>query len=83
MTMEPIAQRIKALAAEHFGVAVDSVTESTEFEKDLGADSLDHVELLMYVEDEFGIELPDEQVKDVRTVGQLIQVVEGIEKETA
>ena len=62
--MSDIADRVKKIVIEHLGVEADKVTDSASFIDDLGADSLDTVELVMAFEEEFGIEIPDDAVSD-------------------
>ena len=71
-----IAERVKKLLVEHLGVEADKVVDSANCVDDLGADSLDTVELLMAVEEEFGIEISDDQFEKIVTVGQLVKFLE-------
>ena len=70
--MSDIADRVKKIVVEHLGVEEDKVTESASFIDDLGADSLDTVELVMAFEEEFGAEIPDEDAEKLTTVGAVI-----------
>jgi len=70
--MSDIEQRVKKIIAEQLGVAEDQVTNDKSFVDDLGADSLDTVELVMALEDEFHIEIPDEDAEKITTVQQAI-----------
>jgi len=67
---------VKKLLVEHLGVEADKVVDSANCVDDLGADSLDTVELLMAVEEEFGIEISDDQFEKIVTVGQLVKFLE-------
>ena len=72
-----VFENIKALLADQFDVDADSITADTDLVDDLGADSLDLVDMLMSLEDEFNIgEVPDEMVEKIRTVGQLVTYIE-------
>ena len=66
-----LEQRIKEIIADQLGVEVDKLNPNARFVEDLGADSLDVVELVMAFEEEFGIEIPDEDAEKIRTVGDV------------
>ena len=70
--MSDIEQRVKKIVAEQLGVAEDEIKLESSFVDDLGADSLDTVELVMALEDEFEIEIPDEQDEKITTVQQAV-----------
>ncbi|MFP3293799.1 MAG: acyl carrier protein [Hydrogenobaculum sp.] len=65
-------QRIREIIADQLGVEVDKLTPDAKFVEDLGADSLDVVELIMSFEEEFNIEIPDEDAEKIKTVGDVI-----------
>ena len=67
--MSDVAERVKKIVVEHLGVEETKVTENASFIDDLGADSLDTVELVMAFEKEFDIDIPDEEAEKLRTVG--------------
>ncbi len=71
-----VEERVIEIVSEQMGVAKDQVTKETDFVNDLGADSLDTVELVMEFEEEFDITIPDEEAEKIRTVGQAIQYIE-------
>ncbi|MCP4071257.1 MAG: acyl carrier protein [Hyphomicrobiales bacterium] len=74
--MSDVADRIKKIVIEHLDVEADKVTEKASFIDDLGADSLDNVELVMAFEEEFGVEIPDDAAETIQTVGDAISFVE-------
>ena len=73
--MSTIEERVKKIVAEQLGVKAEDVTNSASFVNDLGADSLDTVELVMALEDEFECEIPDEDAEKITTVQQAIDYV--------
>ena len=75
--MSDIATRVKTLIVEKLGVEESEVTPEASFTNDLGADSLDTVELIMELEKEFDISIPDEQAEKIQTVGQAIEYIEA------
>ena len=68
--------KIKDIIVEQLGVEADAVTLETHLMKDLEADSLDAVEIIMAIEDEYGIEIPDEEAENIQTVQDLVKFVE-------
>ena len=74
--MSEIESRVKSIIVEKFGVSESEVTNEASFTNDLGADSLDTVELIMEIEDEFGISIPDDLAEKISTVGDAIKFVE-------
>jgi acyl carrier protein len=76
MSDKSIEDRVKDIIVEQLGVNADQVTPEAKFIEDLGADSLDTVELVMAFEEEFGIEVPDEEAEKLLSVGDVIQYVE-------
>jgi acyl carrier protein len=73
--MSSIEQQVKSIVAEQLGVKEDEVTNDASFVDDLGADSLDTVELVMALEEEFETEIPDEEAEKITTVQQAIDFV--------
>lgn len=78
--MSEIASRVKAIIVDKLGVDENEVTETSSFTTDLGADSLDTVELIMEFEKEFGITIPDEKAETIQTVGDAVAFIEAAEK---
>ncbi|MGC8873384.1 MAG: acyl carrier protein [Chloroflexia bacterium] len=76
MISDDILRRLKALVAERLGVDESQITPEASFVEDLNADSLDLVELIMSLEEEFDIEIPDEAAEKIRTVGDAIEYLE-------
>ena len=74
--MSDIAERVKKIVVEHLGVDAEKVNEDASFIDDLGADSLDNVEMVMAFEEEFGIEIPDDAAETIQTVGDAIKYIE-------
>ena len=78
--MANVADRVKEIIVDQLGVNAEQVTPEAKFIEDLGADSLDTVELVMALEEEFGAEIPDEEAEKLKTVGDAIKYVESIKK---
>jgi len=74
--MAEIADRVKEIIVEQLGVNAEEVTTEASFIDDLGADSLDTVELVMAFEEEFGTEIPDEEAGKIKTVGNAVKYIE-------
>ena len=72
ITMDEVEDKVKSIIAEQLGVEASSVTPDASFTEDLGADSLDAVELIMAIEEAFDIEIPDEDAEKLETVGNAI-----------
>lgn len=75
--MENLEQRVKKVVAEQLNINEADIKNESAFIDDLGADSLDTVELVMALEDEFGVEIPDDQQEKLRTVQQAIDFIEA------
>ncbi len=71
-----VLEKVKAILSSQFDVEEDSITPETNIADDLNADSLDVVDMLMSLEDEFDVEIPDEQAEHIRTVGELVSYIE-------
>ncbi len=72
-----VLEKVKAILSEQFDVEEDTITPDTTIADDLGADSLDVVDLLMSIEDEFEIEIPDGEIENIKTVGDLVKYIES------
>jgi acyl carrier protein len=72
-----IREKFLELVADQMGVKVDSLSDSTSFLDDLGSDSLDSMELMMECEEEFGVDIPDDDVEKFRTVGEVVKYLEA------
>jgi acyl carrier protein len=77
LCMSDSAEKVKKIVVEHLGVEADKVTEEASFIDDLGADSLDIVELVMAFEEEFGVEIPDDAAEKIATVKDAIDYIEA------
>ena len=76
MAEKTVQERVKEIIVEQLGVNPDQVTPEAKFIEDLGADSLDTVELVMAFEEEFGAEIPDEDAEKLQTVGDVVKYIE-------
>ena len=75
--MSDIAERVKKIVVEHLGVEPEKVIDSANFIDDLGADSLDTVELVMAFEEEFNVEIPDDAAETIQTYGDAVKFIEA------
>jgi len=73
--MSDVLERVKKIVIEHLDVEAEKVTENASFIDDLGADSLDNVELVMAFEEEFDIEIPDDAAEHIQTVGDAVKFI--------
>ena len=71
-----VFDKVKELIAEQLDVKADDITEASNIQDDLGADSLDVVDLVMALEDEFDVEIPEDQVENIKTVGDIVKSIE-------
>ena len=69
--------KIKAILAEQLDIDAEDITMETELVNDLGVDSIDAVELLMSIDAEFGVEIPDEEIENIRTIGDLTEYIQN------
>lgn len=74
--MSDVAERVKKIVIEHLGVDADKVVDNANFIEDLGADSLDTVELVMAFEEEFSVEIPDDAAESIVSVGDAVRFLE-------
>ena len=74
--MSEIGERVKKIVVEHLGVEPEKVVDAASFIDDLGADSLDVVELMMFIEDTFNLAIPDDALHTFRTLGDVVAYVE-------
>jgi acyl carrier protein len=74
--MATIAERVKKVVSEQYGIAAEALKESMNFTKDLAGDSIDSVELIMMMEEEFDIDISDEDAEKIKTVGDIIKFME-------
>lgn len=73
-----VLEKLKEIISEQFGVDVDIISEDTDIVADLGADSLDVVEMMMALEEEYGITIEDEKIPELKTVGDVVNCVESM-----
>lgn len=71
-----VFDKVKELISEQLDVKADDITEASNIQDDLGADSLDIVDLVMALEDEFDVEIPEDQVENIKTVGDIVKFIE-------
>lgn len=76
IVMSSVAEKVKKIVVEQLGVSEDQVVNDAKFIEDLGADSLDQVELVMALEEEFGSDIPDEDAEKLTTVGDAVKYIE-------
>lgn len=77
--MSDIKEKVKSIIVEQLGVEADKVTDNAQFIEDLGADSLDTVELVMAFEENFDIEVPDEEAEKLRSVADVVAYIEKVQ----
>ena len=71
-----VLEKIKEILADQLDADIDTMTADTRIAEDLGADSLDVVELLMSIEDEYSVEIPDEAIESIKTIGDVVKYIE-------
>ncbi len=72
-----VFEKIRAILADQLDAEEDNITMETDIAADLGADSLDVVEMIMSIEDEFEVEIPDEQIENIKTVGDVVNYIQS------
>ncbi len=72
-----ILERLKEIVAEQLEIDAETITAETRLNEDLNADSLDVVEMLMALEDEFGVDIPDEEIEKMKTIGDVVAFIEA------
>jgi len=72
--------KVKELVAEQLGISKDTIKDDANIIEDLGADSLDVIEMLMTLEEEYGISIPDEKINQVKTISQIVKLIEDCQK---
>jgi acyl carrier protein len=77
MERDELLKKVKAIVADKLSISEDQITEEASFIEDLGADSLDTVELVMALEDEFSLDIPDEDAEKLTTVGKAMDYIVG------
>jgi acyl carrier protein len=77
MEREELLKKVRTIVADKLSISEDQITEEASFIDDLGADSLDTVELVMALEDEFGMDIPDEEAEKLTTVGKALDYILG------
>jgi acyl carrier protein len=77
MERDDLFKKVRGIVADKLSISEDQVTEGASFIDDLGADSLDTVELVMALEDEFGLDIPDEEAEKLTTVGKAMDYIQG------
>ncbi|MGN1201297.1 MAG: acyl carrier protein [Candidatus Caccovivens sp.] len=75
-----ILDKVSELVAEQLGIDKSTITAESNIIEDLGADSLDVIEMLMTLEDEYGITIPDEKISQIKTIGQIVELLEESQK---
>ena len=80
MEVDMVIDKVKELVAEQLGISKDKIAENSNIIEDLGADSLDVIEMLMTLEDEYGITIPDDKISQIKTINQIVELIEECQK---
>jgi len=80
ITEVDMIDKVKELVAEQLGISKDTIKDDANIIEDLGADSLDVIEMLMTLEEEYGISIPDEKINQVKTISQIVKLIEDCQK---
>lgn len=80
MEVDMVIDKVKELVAEQLGISKDTIKAESNIIEDLGADSLDVIEMLMTLEDEYGITIPDDKISQIKTIGQIVDLIEECQK---
>ena len=80
MEGDMVIDKVKELVAEQLGISKDTIKAESNIIEDLGADSLDVIEMLMTLEDEYGITIPDDKISQIKTIGQIVELIEECQK---
>ena len=75
-----VIDKVKELVAEQLGIDVNTIKPESNIIEDLGADSFDVIEMLMTLEEEYGITIPDEKINQIKTIGQIVELIEECQK---
>ena len=75
-----VLEKVKELVAEQLNISKDAINENSNIIEDLGADSLDVIEMLMTLEEEYGVTIPDDKIGQIKTIGQIVQLIEECKK---
>lgn len=75
-----VIDKVKELVAEQLGIDANTIKPESNIIEDLGADSLDVIEMLMTLEEEYGITIPDEKINQIKTIGQIVELIEECQK---
>ena len=75
-----VFEKVKEVVAEQLGISQEEITKESNIIEDLGADSLDVIEMLMTLEEEYGIAVPNDKINQVKTIGEVVELIEDLQK---